>query len=234
MIILKINVNGLLIFHYHRNLYHFWKPLSEVCGVFFPPKKTSYFVLGPSRLTVLLVSGEQHRDCHTHTWVFLPQTPFPSRLPMTLSRVPCAVQWILINYLFYTVAVNISWEAAVHGVAESDTTETLHFHISLSCIGEVNDNPLQCSCLENPRDGGAWWAASYGVAQSWIRLKWLSITYAGWKKSLVDGDGFKLQRFSLPWRLVVGLGTKSSNFLITGLLPWTTSSRARVLSKSPH
>ena len=53
------------------------------------------------------------------------------------------------------------------GSLESDTTERLHFHFSLSCIGEGNDNPLQCSCLENPRDGGAWWAAIYGVAQSW-------------------------------------------------------------------
>ena len=55
-----------------------------------------------------------------------------------------------------------------------DTTERLHFHISLSCIGEGNGNPLQCSCLENPRDGGAWWAAVSGVAQSQIRLKRLS------------------------------------------------------------
>ena len=47
-----------------------------------------------------------------------------------------------------------------------DTTERLHFHFSLSCIGEGNGNPLHCSCLENPRDGGAWWAAIYGVAQS--------------------------------------------------------------------
>ena len=58
---------------------------------------------------------------------------------------------------------------------ESDTTERLHFHFSLSCIGEGNGNPLQCSCLENPRDRGAWWAAVYGVAQSRTRLKWLSI-----------------------------------------------------------
>ena len=57
---------------------------------------------------------------------------------------------------------------------ESDTTERLHFHFSLSCIGEGNGNPLQGSCLENPRDGGAWWAAIYGVAQSQTRLKWLS------------------------------------------------------------
>ena len=53
-------------------------------------------------------------------------------------------------------------------------TERLHFHFSLSCIGERNDNPLQCSCLENPRDGGAWWAAVYGAAQSRTRLKRLS------------------------------------------------------------
>ena len=56
----------------------------------------------------------------------------------------------------------------------SDTTERLYFHFSLSCIGEGNGNPLQCFCLENPRDGGAWWAAVYGVAQSRTWLKWLS------------------------------------------------------------
>ena len=56
----------------------------------------------------------------------------------------------------------------------SDTTERLHFCFSLSCIGEWNGNPLQCSCLENPRDGGAWWAAVYGVTQSRTQLKWLS------------------------------------------------------------
>ena len=58
---------------------------------------------------------------------------------------------------------------------ESDTTEWLHFHFSsLSCIGEGNGNPLQCSCLENPRDVGAWWAAVSGVAQSRTQLKRLS------------------------------------------------------------
>ena len=57
---------------------------------------------------------------------------------------------------------------------ELDTTERLHFHFSLSCIREGTGNPLQCSCLENPRDGGAWWAAVYGVAQSRTQLKRLS------------------------------------------------------------
>ena len=60
------------------------------------------------------------------------------------------------------------------GRSESDTTEWLHFHFSLSCIGEGNGNPLQYSCLENPRDGGAWWAAVSGVTQSRTRLKRLS------------------------------------------------------------
>ena len=57
------------------------------------------------------------------------------------------------------------------GRQELDTTERLHFHFSFSCIGEGNGNPGQCSCLENPRDGGAWWAAVYGVTQSRTRLK---------------------------------------------------------------
>ena len=57
------------------------------------------------------------------------------------------------------------------GHKESDTTERLHFQFSLSCIGEGNGNPLQCSCLKNLRNGGAWWAAVYGVAQSRTRLK---------------------------------------------------------------
>ena len=60
------------------------------------------------------------------------------------------------------------------GHEESDTTERLHFHFLLLCIGEGNGTPLLCSCLENSRDGGAWWAAVYGVAQSRTRLTRLS------------------------------------------------------------
>ena len=69
------------------------------------------------------------------------------------------------------------------GHEESDTTEWLHFHFSLSCIGGGNGSPLQCSCLENPSDGRAWWAAVYGVAQSWTQLKRLrssSLSFASW------------------------------------------------------
>ena len=63
------------------------------------------------------------------------------------------------------------------GREESDITERLHFDFSLSCIGEGNGNPLQCSCLETPRDGGAWWAAIYGVTQSRTRLSDFTWTF---------------------------------------------------------
>ena len=64
-------------------------------------------------------------------------------------------------------------------------TERLPFHFSLSCIGEGNGNPLQCSCLGNPRDGGAWWAAIYGVTQSRTRLKGLSSIHITYKIPLL-------------------------------------------------
>ena len=70
------------------------------------------------------------------------------------------------------------------GREESDTTEQLHFHFSLSCTGEGNGNPLQCSCLENPRDGGAWWAAVSGVAQSRTQLKRLSSSSSSRREDL--------------------------------------------------
>ena len=60
------------------------------------------------------------------------------------------------------------------GREASDTTERLHFQYSLSCTGEGNSNPLQYSCLENPRDRGAWWATIYGVTQIWTWLTRLS------------------------------------------------------------
>ena len=73
-------------------------------------------------------------------------------------------------------------------------TEQLHFHFSLSCIGEGNGNPLQCSCLENPRDRGAWWVAVYGVAQSQTRLKRLSNSSSAYK---LNKQGDNIQPLSL-------------------------------------
>ena len=84
-----------------------------------------------------------------------------------------------------TLAWRIPWTeepGRLHsmGWLRLDTTERLHFHFSLSCIGEGNGNPLQCSCLENHRNGGAWWAAVSGVAQSRTRLKQLSSSSLVW------------------------------------------------------
>ena len=75
------------------------------------------------------------------------------------------------------------------GRKESDPTERLHFHFSVSCIGEGNGIPLQCSCLENPRDVGTWWAAVCGVAQSQTQLKRLS------KQASKQADRRKIQLF---------------------------------------
>ena len=63
------------------------------------------------------------------------------------------------------------------GRTESDTTERLHFHFLLSCIGEENGNLLQYSCLENPMDGGSWKAAVYGVAEGQTRLSYFTFTF---------------------------------------------------------
>ena len=81
--------------------------------------------------------------------------------------------------------------------------EHLHFHFSLSCIREGNGNSLQCSCLENPRDGGAWWAAIYGVAQSRTRLKWFSSSSSSSSRvmSSTNNDSF-VSSFSMWMHLI--------------------------------
>ena len=76
---------------------------------------------------------------------------------------------------------------------ESEATEQLHFHFSLSCIGEGDGNPLQCFCLENPRDSGAWWAAVCGVAQSRTRLKRLRSSSSS--NLWIPGTGFMEDNF---------------------------------------
>ena len=86
---------------------------------------------------------------------------------------------------------------------ELDMTERLHFHFSLSCIGEGNGNPLEYSCLENPRDGRAWWAAVYGVAQSWTQLKWLSSSsscFIDYAKAFDCGITINCGKFFKRWK----------------------------------
>ena len=77
-------------------------------------------------------------------------------------------------------------------------TRRLHFHFSLSCIGEGNGNPLQCSCLENPRDERAWWAAVCGVAQSWTRLKRLTAVAAA---VYISEKAMAPHSSTLAWRI---------------------------------
>ena len=82
----------------------------------------------------------------------------------------------------------------------SDTTERLHFHFSLSCIGEGNGNPLQCSCPEKPREGGAWWASVYRIAQSQTRLKQLSSSSSSSWCRKHRRCRFSLWVGTIPWR----------------------------------
>ena len=91
-----------------------------------------------------------------------------------------------------TLAWKIPWMEEPVGCSpwgrkELDMTECLHFHFSLSFIGEGNGNPLQYSCLENPRDCRAWWAAVYGVAESWTRLKRLNSSSSRYVIALLQG-----------------------------------------------
>ena len=110
-----------------------------------------------------------------------------------------------------TFAWKIPWTEEPDGLLsmgslESDTTERLHFHFSLSCMGEEHGNPLQCSCLENPRDEGAWCAAVYGVAQSRTRLKRLSSSSSSSKHLTPSETGrqicrwFLSKKVSLDWK----------------------------------
>ena len=125
------------------------------------------------------------------------------------------------------------------GHEELDMTEQLHFHFSLSCIGEGNGNPLQCSCLENPRDAEAWWAAIYGFARSQTWLKWLSSSSSS-HPYMTTGKTMSLIRwtfvvkvisllFNVLSRLVVDFSPRSKCLLIS----WLKSPFAMILEPPP-
>ena len=111
------------------------------------------------------------------------------------------------------------------GSQESDTTEWLHFHFSLSCIGEGNGNPLHCSCLESPIDGGAWWAAVCGVAQSRTRLKRLSSSkfrkFSGGHKTGKGQFSFQSQRKAMPKNAQTTSKLHSSHMLVKWCLKFS-------------
>ena len=108
-----------------------------------------------------------------------------------------------------TLAWKIPWTEEPGGLQSTGSlrvgqTQRLHFHFSLSCIGERNGNPLQCSCLENPRDGGAWWAATSGVAQSRTRLKRLSSSSITSRRRQWHPTAVLLPGKPHGWRSLVG------------------------------
>ena len=112
---------------------------------------------------VISVSTVQRSESAAHTHVSLPfSIPVLFRSPQTTGEGDGHPTPVL------SPGKSLGWRSLV-GCSpwdriESDTTERLHFHFSRACTGEGNGNPFQCSCLENPRDGGAWQAAVYGVA----------------------------------------------------------------------
>ena len=130
----------------------------------------------------------------------------------------------------------------------SDTTERLHFDFSLSCIGEGYGNPLQCSCLENPRDGEAWWAAVYGVAQSRTQLKWRSSSSSSNPRWLSDKESTcqcRRLRFDpwvgkIPWRRkwqptsVFLPGKSHGERNLVGYSPWAHKKSDTIEGLSTH
>ena len=137
-----------------------------------------------------------------------------------------------------TLAWKIPWTEEPVGCSpwgreESDTTERLHFHFSLSCIGEGSGNPLQCSCLENPRDGGAWWTAVHGVTQSRTRLKRLSSSSSSSSSKGLDERGVHFvvpREINMLWLIQISLLSIISFPL--SLLPEDSSVKGAVWSPS--
>ena len=112
-----------------------------------------------------------------------------SRFDLWVRKIPWKRNWLPTPVRQWaTHSGTLAWKILWTEDKESDRTDQLHFHFSLSCIGEGKGNPLQCSCLENHRDGGAWQAAVYGVAQSQTRLKQLSSQYSCLESSMDRGD----------------------------------------------
>ena len=126
-----------------------------------------------------------------------------------------------------------AWWATVHEVAESDTTERLHFHFSLSSIGKGSGSPLQCSCLENPRDRGACWAAVYEITQSRTQLKWLSSSSSRFIIAFLPGSKHGLISWlqSPSTVLLEPRKIKSVSFHFSPIyLPWSDEIRCHDLS----
>ena len=136
-------------------------------------KKWTLFTLCPPGGGVCVDNHEVRTDGSTNNF------------PATTVAIPASLWWLWSvrflqdkafapKLLSMNQATNLQFNMAQEKRRTRLSDFNFTFHFSLSCIGEGNGNPLQCSCLENPKDRGAWWAAIYGVAQSQTRLKWLS------------------------------------------------------------
>ena len=153
--------------------------------------------LGERSLNCCLLHGRDYVECllqHISEFLLSEKISICLQVPRMKSSGRDKISLQKLLWLHSTVLASPEKEMATHSTTlarkipgqgslvgcspwsheESDTTEWLHFHFSFSCIGGGNGNPLHCSCLENPRDRGAWWAAVYGVAQSRTGLKRLS------------------------------------------------------------
>ena len=163
-----------------------------------------------SELKTLMSGGKERSWRQLDTWVWPSGGVLPGEIILSTIISQSLCNTIVINSAPPNLQVcsrwhptQVLWPVKPHGRRglvgyspwgreESDTTERLHFHFSLSCLEEGNGNPLQCSCLENPRDGGAWWAAVSGVAQSRTRLTPLSSSSSRWYLiQLCDQDNCK-------------------------------------------
>ena len=163
----------------------------------------SFFIEGKLLYRILLfpVILQSESTIGVYIYIYIYPLPFetsshlsPHPTPLGWYRAPVWVSWAIENRLMdirrgderVRCMQRVTWKLMLpyensqweflysHWLFDRHTTERLPFHFSLSCIGEGNGNPLQYSCLENPRDGGAWWAAVCGVTQSRTWLKWLS------------------------------------------------------------
>ena len=189
----------------------------------FSPSRGTSFASFPFSRSLLII-------CSVHFLLLTPESQFPSPHTQSCQSFSNALLVVMPEFasnLFTIFQVfethqnevllprkSHGWRSLVScspwGRQESDTTEWLHFHFSLSCIGEWNGNTLQCSCLENPRDGGAWWAAVYGVAQSQTRLKRLSSSSSSRMKQSVSSALTKCRHRSYPQEILAVLHTCSS------------------------
>ena len=134
----------------------------------------------PSSVSASVFSLDLHREPLLNFLVMLVSLSLACSYGLGVFCVLWVLPWDIIIWRVFWLHIVYVHSTSLSFLTPSSTTILsfwhwpLLFHVSRTMLGEGNGNPLQWSCLENPREGGAWWAAIYGVSQSWTRLKWLS------------------------------------------------------------